>query len=118
MDDLFARFAANLGDRVTGPMRFRLVLQPAVASLFAIRAGLAEARARRIAPVQDSSTRTRLATAWRDVGRVILVALALDLTYQLVVLRFVYPGELLVVAAALALVPYLVVRGVTARLAR
>lgn len=32
------------GDRVTGSMKFRLVLQPVMAAIFAIRPGLKDAR--------------------------------------------------------------------------
>ena len=39
MDELIARLAGNLHDRVGGPMWFRLVLQPAMAMFLAVRAG-------------------------------------------------------------------------------
>jgi hypothetical protein len=35
----------DLIDRLTGPMKFRLVLQPVMAAFFAIRSGLEDARA-------------------------------------------------------------------------
>jgi len=44
MDDIWMRFVENMNDRVTGPMKFRLLLQPAMAAFFAIRAGLNDAR--------------------------------------------------------------------------
>jgi hypothetical protein len=40
MDDIWMRMTHNLADRVTGPMKFRLVLQPLVASVYAIIGGL------------------------------------------------------------------------------
>ena len=45
-------------------------------------------------------------------------ALALDVVYQVIVQRFVYPGEAIIVAFALAILPYLILRGVVTRIAR
>ena len=47
MDDMWVRFTSDMAARVTGPMKFRLVLQPLMAAFFAIRSGLADARAGR-----------------------------------------------------------------------
>ena len=38
--------------------------------------------------------------------------------YQIIVARFVYPGEVVIVALLLAIVPYLLVRGLVTRIAR
>jgi hypothetical protein len=46
------------------------------------------------------------------------VAAVLDIAYQWIVFRFVYPGEVLLVASILALLPYVVVRGLSNRLFR
>ena len=43
MDDLFNWVWSNLLGRVDGPLKFRIVLQPAMAALFAIRDGLKDA---------------------------------------------------------------------------
>ena len=45
-----------------------------------------------------------------------LVAVVLDVVYQLIVLRWVYPLETLIVATVLALVPCMVVRGIGNRI--
>jgi hypothetical protein len=42
----------------------------------------------------------------------------LDVVYQLIVLHFVYPGEALIVAFILAIVPYVILRGPVVRVAR
>ena len=48
-----------------------------------------------------------------------ILALALDAVYQIVELRFLYPGEAVIVALLLAIVPYLILRGlVTRRMSR
>ena len=44
MEDILARFFENLVDRVSGPMQFRLILQPLMAIIFAIRDGRKDAR--------------------------------------------------------------------------
>jgi hypothetical protein len=46
------------------------------------------------------------------------LAVALDLVYQYRVLDRLYPGEALIVALLLGYVPYLLVRGPAARIAR
>jgi len=46
-----------------------------------------------------------------------VLAVVLDAIYQIIVSRFVYPGEAIVVAFVLAIVPYVILRLVT-RLAR
>jgi hypothetical protein len=51
------------------------------------------------------------------VGKVILVALALDLVYQVIVLHFVYLGEAIIVAFIVVVAPYLILRGLVTRLA-
>lgn len=45
MDDIWMHFVEDLIDRVSGPMKFRLVMQPVMAAFFAIRSGLEDARA-------------------------------------------------------------------------
>jgi hypothetical protein len=123
MDDMWARIGHNLIDRVTGPMKFRLVLQPAIAAFFAIRSGLADARAGK-SPyfwclVSDPAQRTdMIQDGWKSVGKVFILAIVLDVVYQIIVQRFVYPGETIIVAFILAILPYLILRGLVTRLAR
>jgi hypothetical protein len=122
MDDIWMRVMENMGDRVTGPMKFRLLLQPIMASIFAIAAGLKDAKAGN-APyfwtlLTDPAQRAAMVKdGWKSVGKVFLLALGLDIIYQIIVERFVYPGEALVVASVLAIVPYLILRGLVTRLA-
>ena len=123
MDDMWARITSQLAARIHGPMDFRLVLQPAMAAFFAIRSGLADAREGK-APyfwslLSDRADRVAIIKdGWKSVGRVFILAVVLDVVYQLYVLHFVYPGEALIVAFVLAIVPYLLLRGLVTRLAR
>ena len=110
--------------RVDGPMAFRFIMQPIVAIILGIRAGLRDARAGRSAysfwPAFLGLTRARelLQIAWTDVGTVFVVAYGLDILYALIVLRWVYPVQSLIVAISLALIPYLLVRGPVTRIVR
>jgi hypothetical protein len=59
-----------------------------------------------------------LREGWKAVARVFVLALIMDIIYQLIVERWIYPIELLSVAIVLAVVPYLLVRGPVNRLAQ
>ena len=121
--DIWTRALENLTDRVSGPMKFRVLLQPIMASIFAIRAGLRDARTGKppflLALITDSAHRLdMLKDGWKDIGKVFILALALDVVYKIIELRFVYPGEAIIVALVLAIVPYLILRPLTNRLIR
>ena len=122
-NDLWMRVGSQLVDRVSGPMKFRLVLQPVMASIFAIRSGLADSKAGK-SPyfwclLSDPGQRfDMIKDGWKSIGKVFILALVLDVVYQIIELRFVYPGEAIIVAFILAIAPYLILRGLTTRLAR
>lgn len=104
-------------------MNFRLLIQPMVAIVLAIRAGLADARQGRPvflwAAITNSAYRPELLRqGGKDLGRVFVLVAALDAIYQLVVHRGVYLGELLIVVIVLAIVPYILVRGPVTRIRR
>ena len=123
MDDFWLLVVEDMMARVSGPMKLRLVLQPLVAVVFAIRAGLSDARGGKPpyfwALVTDPTHRTEmLKDGWKSVGTVFVLALVFDIVYQVFVARFVYPGKAIIVALLLAIVPYLLVRGLVTRIAR
>jgi hypothetical protein len=123
MDPFIARISENLVARITGPMKFRLVLQPCMAMFFAIRGGLSDARAGKPAYFwalfSDQGERVAmLKEGWKSVGKVFILAIVLDVVYQIIEHRWVYPGEAVLVAIILAIVPYLLVRGPVNRIAR
>ena len=117
MDPIIARISHNLVERVTGPMHFRLLLQPGMATFFAIRDGLKDAR--ECKPpyfwglFTDKGEREAMVkNGWKSVGKVFILAIVLDVVYQLIEHRWtVYPGEAVLVAIILAIVPYLLIRG-------
>jgi hypothetical protein len=51
------------------------------------------------------------------VGRLFAAAIIVDLIYEIIVYRWIYPGQALIVAATLALPAYFLIRGLTNRLA-
>lgn len=121
--EFFARVWEMLIGRVDGPFTFRLLVQPMVAAIFAIRAGWRDARANRPPYLWSIFTNpgTRhdlLRQGLADVGKVFIVAVVLDLIYEAIVYRWVYPGQALIVAAVLAFIPYLLIRGPANRIAR
>ena len=122
MEEIWTRIVENLADRVSGPMKFRVFLQPVMAAIFAVLAGLKDAKTGKPpyfwALLTNSAHRAdMLKDGWKSVGKVFVLALVLDVVYQFIVLHTVYPGEALIVAIALAIVPYLIVRGLVGRLA-
>ena len=122
MDEMLARFWEHLGDRIGGPLTFRLILQPVMAGLLATRAGLADARAGRppyfwTILTDPAHRRDLLREGWKAVAKVFILAVAIDVAYELIVFRRIYPGEVLLVAFLLACVPYLLIRGPVNRIA-
>jgi len=121
MEDLLTRIWENFGGRVGGPLWLRLLIQPTVAAMLGVWAGLADARAGRPpyfwALLTNASARQALLhDGWRDIAKVFIMAAVMDVTYQLIVFRRVYPLSTLIVASLLAAVPYLLIRGPVNRL--
>jgi hypothetical protein len=123
MEEMLSRFWEDVIARVGGPMKFRLILQPLIAIIFAVRAGLKDAKEGKVpynwALISDPDhRRALLRSGWKSVGKVFVIAILIDLVYQWIVFRWFYPGEALLVAAILAFIPYLVIRGPVNRIVR
>ena len=123
MDDIWMRIIDNMSDRVSGPLKFRLLLQPVMAAIFAIKAGLLDARTGKPPYLWALANNPEhridmLNDGWKSVGKIFILAVVLDVVYQIIVLRFVYPGEVILVAFTLAILPYLILRGLVTRIAR
>ena len=121
--DFAMRLWADLLARPDGPFAFRLVVQPIIALLLALRDGVHDAKTGRSpyfwSVLHDPPERARRVrealTATAKVGG---LALALDAIYQFNVRGWVYPGEALGIALVLALIPYSATRGPVDRIAR
>lgn len=115
--------SANLAGQIGGPLTLRLIVQPVVAAWFALRAGQQDAQQGR-APygfeiIREPATRKYLLReGWRDVAKVFVAAVAMDLVYQVLELPGLYPEEALIVAVTLAFVPYVLIRGLANRATR
>ena len=117
---VLGQFWHDLVERPDGPMRFRFVLQPLIATIVAIRDGLKDARSGRspyfatvLANPQERVGRLR--EGLNATARIIALGLVMDVIYQAIVFRAFYPDQALVVALVLAFVPYVIIRGVIAR---
>jgi hypothetical protein len=121
--EVHERIWKDILDRPGGPMWFRFILQPVMAAIAALYDGIKDARLGRdpylwtiLTNRHESAGRVReglLAT-----GRIILLGLGMDAVYQATVLKTFYPGEMVLIAVLLAFVPYLLLRGPSARIAR
>lgn len=123
MGPIIPRLIENLFGRIDGPMAIRLAIQPIMAMGFAVRDGVRDAKQQRepygVSLFREPEHRGhRLRDGWRSIRTVFCVVLVVDVVYQIIQLKWVYIGEALIVAQFVALVPYVIVRGVTNRIAR
>ena len=121
--EVYQRTWRDILERPGGPMTFRFVLQPVMAAIAALHDGIKDARTGRSpyfwTVLTDSTQRRgRLREGLLSTARIILLGLAMDAIYQLTVLERFYPGEAVIIAILLAFVPYLLLRGPIARIAR
>jgi hypothetical protein len=91
-------------------------MQPVVATILAIRAGLRDAREGKAAFLWTVRSRTKSSSAlvragWKDIGKLFLVAVVLDAAYQAYMFGTFHPLQTLIVAVAVAVVPYIFLRG-------
>src|SRR5262245_54823659 len=78
--------------RSGGPMALRFILQPTMATLLAVRAGLRDAKSGHspylwsFFQADDAHDRHALArSGWGDIRKVFFIAIALDVIYELIV---------------------------------
>jgi hypothetical protein len=121
--ETFKRIWHQLIERADAPMRFRFILQPLMAAIAAILAGLKDARSGRSpyfwTMLGDRRRRVeRLEEGLNATARIILLGLVMDAIYQIIVLKRFYPAEAVIVAVLFAFVPYVIMRGPAARVAR
>ena len=93
------------------------------AAILAVRDGLKDARSGRAAYLMTVLRNPQKRIGLLNEGlnataRIIMIGLAMDVIYQALVLKTFYPDEALVVALLLGFIPYLMIRGLAARVAR
>lgn len=121
--DVFGRIWTSLGVRVTGPLSFRFLLQPAMTAIAATHDGIKDARTGRspyfwTVLTNPAERAGRLREGLKATSRIIVLALVMDAAFQVLVLKTFHLGEALVIAMTLAFLPYLLIRGPVARAAR
>src|SRR5512139_626349 len=107
LNSVLGRVWADITAGVHAPLGFRVVVQPLVAAIFAIRAGRKDALDGKPlffwAVLGDPvHRRERLREAWKHVGKVFVAAIIIDVVYQVIVERWIYPSEALMVGLVLA----------------
>jgi hypothetical protein len=117
------RIVHNLFARLDGPLHFRFIFQPLMATILGVVDGVRDARAGHRAYfwalLSTPKSRGELVKkGWRSVGKICILAIILDSVYQMEVHSTIYAGELLIVTFTLAILPYLIVRGPVNRIVR
>jgi hypothetical protein len=114
---------SELIGRLHGPFAFRFVLQPIMASIFAIRDGVKDAREGKPAYFwsvvsHPAERRELLREGWHRVLRVVILGVVMEVLYEIIVFQAIRPLQLVVIVLGLAFVPYLLLRGPINRIAR
>jgi hypothetical protein len=121
--EVHQRIWRDIAERPGGPMSFRFLLQPTMAFIAALHDGIQDARTGR-SPyfwtiLHDPGQRgCRLREGLLATARIVVLGLGMDAVYQWRVLDTFYPGEALIVALLLAVLPYFLLRGPVSRIAR
>jgi len=121
---MFSRaFLEDIPKRLTGPGRFRFILQPLVATILGIRSGRVDARTGRPpylkALITDGEHRGEMARdGFRSIVNLLLMGILLDSIFQWMILGQSYPGAALVVGPVLITTPYAIARALANRTTR
>ena len=120
---LSREFLEDLPRRLTGPGRFRFLLQPAIAIALGIAAGRKDARAGRppylLALLLGREDRgALLKSGFEAIAHVVLTGILVDSVCQWLILGASYPVAALVVGPVLVGLPYAAARGLANRVTR
>lgn len=123
MEELWQRFVEHFVNRLDGPLHFRFIIQPLMAVIFAARDGLKDAKAGKPAYgwavfTSPEHRKELLKDGWKHFGKIFILAIVLDVIYQVKVHHAFYPLETLLTALVLAVVPYMLLRGPVNRVAK
>jgi len=118
---LFSRaFVEDIPRRLTGPGRFRFVLQPLVAIVLGIRNGIGDARAGRPPYLwgvlfHRNARAELLASGFTAISNLLLMGVLIDSICQWLILGNSYLGAALVVGPVLIVAPYTIARALSNR---
>lgn len=121
MEDWISNFLNAVGIRHEGPMSFRLYLQPVMSLVYAIIAGIKDAKGGK-APFMAAlilgkeDRKESLKELWKDVGKVFILAVIMEVIFEIIEFKTVHPFEVIKVSFFLAIVPYLIFRGIVDRI--
>lgn len=119
--DELSRAVDELLGRAGGPLRIRLLIQPTIAITLAILAGLRDVRENKPPFLWEfvrnaGQRRALIKKVWKDLGRLLVAAFIIDSLYQLIALTTFHLLQTLIVTFALALLPYIILRGLVTRI--
>src|SRR3954466_7125973 len=104
--EVVLRIFRGLFNRPSEPMSFRFILQPVMALIAALRDGVKDARTGR-SPylwmiMSESGKRDgRLREGLNATARILLLGLAMDVIYQIMVIKRFYPAEAVIISVIL-----------------
>src|SRR5262249_41659574 len=108
-------FIEDIPKRLSGPGRFRFILQPLIATILGIRSGIADARLGRppyfFGLLFNRKLRPELLkSGFTTTVNLLLMGILMDSICQWLILGSSYPGAALVVGPVLIAAPYTVAR--------
>lgn len=123
MEEIWQRFISDFVNRLDGPLHLRFILQPLMAVIFAALDGVKDAKAGKPAYgwavfTNAEHRRELLKDGWKHFGKIFILAVVLDVIYQIKVHPAFYPLETLLTALVLAVLPYVLLRGPVNRMMR
>lgn len=115
------KFLDDIGARLTGPMNFRFIIQPAVAIFLGIRDGLMDAKAGTPPFIFDlihnpQRRKRQLKSALKTLLKSIIVGIVIDAIVQYMLFKHIRPLPAVLVGAFVMGVPYSLSRGITNRI--
>jgi len=116
-------FLEDIPKRLTGPGRFRFILQPSIAIALGIWGGVADARTGRPPYLSGilfhrDARRELLRSGFESVVNLLLMGILLDSVFQWLILGQSYPGAALLMGPVLIVLPYSLARALSNRFAR
>lgn len=123
LHDILTRFWSDLMSRSSGPYDIRFIMQPLTAAVIAITDGIRDARTGRSPYLwtmlcDPAKRKGHLHEGINATARILFAGMVMEVLYQTKVLHTFYIGEAIAIVFFLAFLPYLLLRGPVARIAR